>query len=75
MLIIQLLSLKDIPSIDKTISNRYNQKLEDVQEWLSLTEWSQELIDENTLSVVQDKLFDLEIIPKKVNYNTLVSKI
>ncbi|RKE95405.1 substrate-binding domain-containing protein [Ichthyenterobacterium magnum] len=66
---------KDIPSIDKTISNRYNQKLEDVQEWLSLTEWSQELIDENTLSVVQDKLFDLEIIPKKVNYNTLVSKI
>ncbi len=61
---------KDIPSIDKTIANRYNQKIEDVQEWLSLTEWSQEVIDIETISNVQDQLLALEIIPKKCNYNT-----
>ena len=66
---------KDIPSIDKTIANRYDQKIEDVQEWLSLTEWSQEVIDEKTLSNVQDQLLALEIIPKKCNYNVFVDKI
>lgn len=63
---------KDIPSIDKTIANRYDQKIEDVQEWLSLTEWSQEIIDKATLNNVQDQLLALEIIPKKVEYNNLI---
>ena len=66
---------KQIPSIDKTIANRYDQQLEDVREWLSLTEWSQELIDEKTIQTIQDKLYNLDIIPKKVDYNTLVHKI
>ncbi|WP_047546371.1 substrate-binding domain-containing protein [Psychroserpens sp. Hel_I_66] len=66
---------KEIPSIDKTISNRYDQKLEDVQEWLSLTEWSQDVMDEKTVNTVQDKLFKLEIIDKKVSYDQLVMKI
>lgn len=66
---------KNIPSIDKTISNRYKQKLEDVQEWLSITEWSQELIDEETLMNVQKKLFALNIIPEIVTYNSLTYKL
>ena len=66
---------KDIPSIDKTIANRYNQKLEDVQDWLSLTEWSQELIDKKTIDNVQDNLFALDIIPEKWDYESLVYKI
>ncbi|WP_298238222.1 substrate-binding domain-containing protein [uncultured Algibacter sp.] len=64
---------KDIPSIDKTIANRYKQQLEDVQEWLSLTEWSQDVIDEETIMNVQKELFALNIIPKVVGYETLVS--
>jgi ABC-type nitrate/sulfonate/bicarbonate transport system substrate-binding protein len=63
---------KQIPSIDRMIANRYNQQLEDVQEWLSLTEWSQELIDSQTINHVQDKLLALDIIPKKVPYETLI---
>ncbi|MDO1500613.1 substrate-binding domain-containing protein [Winogradskyella maritima] len=62
---------KDIPSIDRTIANRYDQQLEDVQEWLSITEWSQELIDEKTLSAVQNQLLDLDIIPEKWAYDKL----
>ena len=30
---------KMIPSIDRMIAHRYDQKLEDVQEWMSITEW------------------------------------
>ncbi|TXE11552.1 ABC transporter substrate-binding protein [Seonamhaeicola algicola] len=66
---------KDIPSIDKTIANRYEQKLEDVQEWLTLTEWSQEVIDKKTIENVQNKLLKLNIIPNKVDYNTLIHKL
>lgn len=66
---------KSIPSIDRTISNRYDQEIEDVKEWLSLTEWSQELIDKKTIDNVQEQLFKLDIIPKKANYKELVYKI
>lgn len=69
------LEFKDIPSIDKTIANRYNQKLEDVQEWLSLTEWSQENINKKTLDTVQKKLLKLNIIPKMVAYDKLVEDV
>lgn len=66
---------KSIPSIDRTIANRYEQELEDVQEWLSLTEWSQEVIDEKTIENVQEQLIKLDIIPKKLDYSTLIYKI
>lgn len=56
---------KDIPSIDKTLSSRYNQKIEDIQEWLSLTEWSQKTLDNKTLNNVQNQLLELSIIDKK----------
>ena len=47
-------------------AERYDQKLEDVQEWLTLTEWSQKVIEEKTINTIQDKLFSLDIIKKKV---------
>jgi len=66
---------KDIPSIDKSIANRYEQKLEDVQEWLNITEWSQELINKETLMNVQKELFALQIIPEIVEYDKLIYKL
>jgi predicted nuclease of restriction endonuclease-like (RecB) superfamily len=54
------------------ISSRYDQKIKDVQEWLSITEWSQENIDYKTIDKIQSKLLELEIIPTKVNYEDLV---
>jgi len=66
---------KDIPSIDKTIANRYEQKLEDVQEWLSLTEWSQNIIDKETINSVQTHLLELNIIPKMAPYKDLIYKL
>lgn len=66
---------KQIPSIDRTIANRYEQELEDVQEWLSLTEWSQENISKSTLNKVQNKLLELNIIPEKWDYEDLTFKL
>ncbi|MEM5538564.1 substrate-binding domain-containing protein [Olleya sp. AS48] len=66
---------KDIPSIDRMIANRYEQELEDVQEWLGLTEWSQENISKKTVLKVQDELFALNIIPEKWKYEDLVADV
>jgi ABC-type nitrate/sulfonate/bicarbonate transport system substrate-binding protein len=66
---------KDIPSIDKTIANRYHQKLEDVQEWLSLTEWSQSVLDEPTVMKVQEKLVELDILKRQKPYQNIVFNI
>ncbi|WP_046755656.1 substrate-binding domain-containing protein [Kordia jejudonensis] len=66
---------KQIPNIDEQIAVRYEQQLDDVQKWLSLTEWSQEIIDEETIANVQDKLLSLDIIPEKWDYNDLTHKI
>ena len=66
---------KNIPSIDKTIANRYDQKLDDVQQWLAITEWSQKQISEATLDKVQDELFRLNIIHNKLSFNKIVEQI
>ena len=57
---------KDIPSIDRMLSKRYNQKLEDIQEWLSLTHWSQRQLTSEEIAKVQKKLVQLELIKREV---------
>ncbi|WP_370392541.1 substrate-binding domain-containing protein [uncultured Winogradskyella sp.] len=66
---------KAIPNIDSTIAKRYEQELEDVRKWLALTEWSQSQIEESTLQMVQKELFELNIISKKVDYNSLIHNV
>jgi len=66
------LEFKEIPSIDRTLSGRYHQKLEDIQEWLSLTEWSQKQIAEQMLNKVQNQLLELSIIDKKGTFADIV---
>lgn len=66
---------KNIPSIDRTLALRYEQKLEDIQKWLSMTTWSQEQITEQEIMRVQGRLLDLKMITKKLTpeemYNNL----
>ena len=63
---------KQIPSIDITIANSYDQKIEDVQEWLSMTEWSQEIMSNAEVQSIQEQLIELNIIPKIADYEELV---
>jgi len=63
---------KDIPSIDQTLASKYHQKTEDIQEWLSLTQWSQKPLSEKVLNKVQNQLFDLALIEKKGTFAQIV---
>ncbi|MDR6968061.1 ABC-type nitrate/sulfonate/bicarbonate transport system substrate-binding protein [Flavobacterium arsenatis] len=63
---------KGIPSIDKTLSERYHQKQEDILEWLSLTQWSQKQLSEQMLNKVQNQLLELAIIDKKGTFAEIV---
>ncbi|WP_428225231.1 substrate-binding domain-containing protein [Flavobacterium sp.] len=66
------IEFKDIPSIDRTLASRYNQKLEDIQDWLKITRWSQKKLDKKTFDKVQDQLFELNLIEHKILFDTVV---
>jgi ABC-type nitrate/sulfonate/bicarbonate transport system substrate-binding protein len=53
---------KNIPNIEMLLANTYNQNIEDIKEWLTLTEWSQEKIDIDLLEDIQRQLLELQII-------------
>lgn len=62
----------EIPSIDRTLAVHFGQKIEDIQEWFSLTEWSQAPMSEKVLNKVQNKLRDLSVIPELGNFTKIV---
>jgi ABC-type nitrate/sulfonate/bicarbonate transport system substrate-binding protein len=66
------LEFKDIPSIDRTLAERYHQKKEDIQLWLSQTKWSQKNITSETLNKIQNQLFELSLIDKKSTFAEIV---
>ena len=57
---------KMIPSIDRTLASKYNQKVEAIQEWLKLTRWSQKQMTAPTLDKIMEQLLKLQIIDKKL---------
>ena len=69
------IEFKDIPSIDRTLSSKYAQKIEDIQMWLSITDWSQSNIEVKTLNKIQNQLFDLKIIDKKGTFAEIVHSL
>lgn len=58
---------KMIPSIDKTLANRYKLDLQDIRDWLNVTRWSQDQLSGQTIDIVQDKLLNLKLISNKLN--------
>ncbi|SDX83896.1 substrate-binding domain-containing protein [Flavobacterium degerlachei] len=68
-------TFKDIPNIDKTLATKFNQKTEDIQQWLSLTEWSQKPLAKEMLNKVQNQLFQLKIIDKKGTFDEIVKTV
>ena len=66
------IEFKQIPSIDKTLASRYEQKLEDIQEWLKITKWSQKQLTEKQFETIQIQLQDLGIIENKLNYSEVI---
>jgi ABC-type nitrate/sulfonate/bicarbonate transport system substrate-binding protein len=69
------IEFKDIPSIDRTLASKFNQKQEDIKEWLLLTKWSQKPLEEKVLNNIQNQLFDLKIIDKKGTFAEIVKAV
>jgi len=65
-------TFKQIPDIVNRLSETFHQKKEDIQDWLSMTEWSQENLDNNMLNKIQNQLFELSIIDKKGTFAEIV---
>ena len=63
---------KQIPSIDRTLANRYHQEVNAVREWLSLTRWSQYQIESKQIENVISVLSDLKLVSKKVTARELL---
>jgi len=65
-------NFKNTSGLASIISERYNQKIEDVKQWLALTEWSQEQLLEKTSNAIQDKLLELKLIDNKILSNNIL---
>ena len=54
---------KSIPAINQVLANKYQQKQEDIDQWLGITTWSQRQISMTEIAKVQEQLLELELIP------------
>ena len=57
---------KQIDKIDETLAIRYEQKLEDIQKWLKITEWNDgKPFTKNLITRIQNKMIRFNVIQKK----------
>ncbi len=72
----QTKSFKATQGIDKVLAHRYEQQIEDIQKWLSITEWestnpiSAQLIDE-----IQNKMHRFNVIDSKANASKFIKNM
>ncbi len=65
-------NFKILPNIDEMIAQRYGQKIEDVREWLSLTDWSDRQLTSKELENIQQKLLELDLIEDKIQEDNIL---
>ena len=65
-------SFKQIEGITGLLAQRYGQKKEDIAEWITLTEWSQNKLDKPTFEAIEEQLLDLAIINTKTPFANVV---
>lgn len=68
-------SFKSISGIDAVLADKYHQKIADIQEWLSLTEWSQNQLSKEMLNNIQNQLLELKIIDKIGTFDEIVKTV
>ncbi|CAA0192663.1 conserved hypothetical protein [Tenacibaculum maritimum] len=67
---------KQIPNIDQVLAERYEQQLEDIQEWLSITEWDEgKPISEDLISLIQNKMINFNVIDKEKKSSELIKNM
>jgi ABC-type nitrate/sulfonate/bicarbonate transport system substrate-binding protein len=67
---------KKIKNLDKTLANRYEQKLEDIQEWLKITEWNDgKPMTKNLITRIQNKMIKLNVMNKRKNSSEFIKNM
>lgn len=56
---------KEIPGVDTALAKKYDQRLDDIRQWLKITTWSQKQISVMEINKVQEQLLELGLITKK----------
>lgn len=56
---------KEIPGIESALAKKYDQKPEDIKQWLKITTWSQKQISVMEINKVQEQLQELGLISEK----------
>ena len=65
-------NFKNVSEIDEIIAKRYGQQIDDVREWLSLTEWSDRQLTSKELKNIQQKLLELDLIEDKIQEDSII---
>lgn len=63
---------KMIPSIDRTLASAFDQKLEDIQQWLQITKWSQKKLSKTEFEKINQELVKYKIIGQPLNYTDVI---
>ncbi|MGG8498061.1 substrate-binding domain-containing protein [Tenacibaculum sp. TC6] len=67
---------KSIKDIDQTLSTRYEQQLEDIREWLSLTVWNDGTpVTEELILDIQNKMMSFNVIEKAEEAGKLIKNM
>ena len=67
---------KKIDNIDVTLAKRYEQKLEDIQKWLKITEWNDgKPITKNLITRIQNKMVQFNVIEEKKNSGEFIKNM
>ena len=68
-------NFKEIDAIHTVLAEKYHQKTADIQDWLSITHWSQEQLSKEMLNKIQNQLLALQIIEKKGTFAEIVATV
>ena len=63
---------KNISNIEQILAEKFNQKAEDIAQWLKSTNWSKDNFTKQEISNLQNQLIEYKIIDKKTTFTNLV---
>lgn len=67
-------NFKKTSNLSNIIANAYNLKKEDVEEWLKITEWSQENFNSKEFETIVQELKSVAIINQDLDYHSTIKK-
>ena len=69
-------NFKKTPEIDAVLAKRYGQQLEDIQKWLSITEWNDgKPLTKNLVTRIQNKMIEFNVIDEKKDSGELIKNM